>query len=155
PQTDVTVTGSAANDNMVVEDLGGGMMRVRSGDVIPTFESVQFQTPSHSLTVNGGAGIDQLSFVGPGGVDVDSTGPITAANAGTVNALSHFTSIEKLKGGSGADRFMVNVGGSISSGIDGGAGDDTIFGPEEVNSWTITGSNAGTLNKPAGSTNFV
>ena len=61
PQTDVVVTGSSGDDLMNVQDLGGGMMEVSSGGVIPTFESVTFQTPSHSLSVDGGGGFDQIS----------------------------------------------------------------------------------------------
>src|SRR5204863_1606037 len=52
--SDVTVTGSAGDDNLVVETLGGGMMQVRS--TTGTIESVQFAAPTNSLTVDGGDG---------------------------------------------------------------------------------------------------
>lgn len=63
PQTDVTVTGSAGDDVMNVENLSEspGMTTVSSPS--STFESLTFQTPSHSLTVTGGGGYDQINVV--------------------------------------------------------------------------------------------
>jgi hypothetical protein len=121
PQTDVTVTGSADNDIMIVEELAGGIMRVRSGDATPTFESGQFETPSNSLRVDGSDGTDEIRIIGLGGVDTDNEWTITAENAGSVNDLIDFSSIENLKGGSAADRFILRTDGSISGTIDGGA----------------------------------
>ncbi len=95
PQTDLLVTGSAGDDQMVVEDLGGGMLQVHSAAASPTFESVTFQTPSHSLTIDGAGGTDQISVDGavnlgaadflaeaesitvPAGAAINGTGQIT------------------------------------------------------------------------------
>ncbi|MCI0464745.1 MAG: hypothetical protein L0Z62_48090, partial [Gemmataceae bacterium] len=151
PQTVVSVTGSASDDIMLVEDLGGGVMRVRSGHASPTFESVQFETPANSLLVDGGGGTDEIRIIGPGGVDTDNEWTIKAENAGSVNDLIDFSSIENLKGGSAADLFIVQPDGSITGTIDGGTGDDTLIGPNAANVWNLSGANAGALN----ATDFV
>jgi hypothetical protein len=62
-QVDVVVSGSASDDQMLLEDIGGGMLRVSSGSATPTFESVTFQVPSHSLTIDGLGGLDQINVV--------------------------------------------------------------------------------------------
>ncbi len=59
-----------------------------------------------------------------------------------------FNGFENLTGGTGVDRFYVREGGSISGIINGGGGavSDILFGPDVNNTWTVTGTNAGTLN---------
>lgn len=56
PQADVVVDGSDGDDQMVVSDLGGGMLEISGA----TFESVTFPTPTRSLTVDGAGGTDQI-----------------------------------------------------------------------------------------------
>src|SRR5207248_1040216 len=69
--------------------------------------------------ISGGDGTDTI--VGP---DAAVTWTINGAGAGVVGSTS-FSGIEKLQGGSDADRFRMANAGSISS-IDGGAGTDTL-----------------------------
>ncbi len=59
--------------------------------------------------------------------------------------------VENLTGGSGADEFTIVADGSISGQINGGAGSDTLIGPDAVNVWTLSGANAGKV----GTTDFV
>ena len=53
---------SGSNDDAVLEDLGGGMLRLRSSNaLLPTFEATTFAAPTSSLTVRGGAGNDTFT----------------------------------------------------------------------------------------------
>src|SRR5262249_41484317 len=61
------------------------------------------------ISVTGGPGGDTLA--GPtGGMSWDVTGP----DAGSADGIASFSQVENLRGGSGADRFNVRDGGSIS-----------------------------------------
>ncbi|MBL8798099.1 MAG: calcium-binding protein, partial [Planctomycetia bacterium] len=93
---------------------------------------------SLSGTFNGGSGTDTLI-----GGDTANIWELTANNAGTLNDSS-FVGIENLTGGAEADWFT-RVGGTLSGKISGGAGDDTLQGADQANTWVITGANAGTL----------
>jgi Ca2+-binding RTX toxin-like protein len=68
---------------------------------------------------------------GAGGTDTlaatngTNTFAVTSANMGTLNASTQFMAIARLVGGSGADTFRMDSGGSIAR-IDGGVGGDTI-----------------------------
>jgi hypothetical protein len=57
PVVDVSVDGTSAADNLVV-DLDGGHLRVRSTNT--SMESVSFDTPTRSLTINGQGGTDSV-----------------------------------------------------------------------------------------------
>ncbi len=70
---------------------------------------------------------------------------ITGANSGTLNG-NPFNSIENITGGSLADVFQLNAGGSLSGTINGGAGADTLVGANQANTWSVSNSNAGKLN---------
>src|SRR5581483_7741337 len=54
--------------------------------------------------------------------------------------------IENLSGGSGSDSFVFTGAGTLSGTIAGGAGEDSITGANRANAWTVTGTDAGTLN---------
>ena len=98
---------------------------------------------SQGITFVGGTGTSTL--IGP---DRDITWNITGPNTGTLGGANFvlFSGVEALRGASHADRFVVNSGGSISGGIDGGNGTDTVVGADTANSWNLTGSDAGMLN---------
>lgn len=68
----------------------------------------------------GGAGTDTLSLNDGG----DDSFDINTANAGAVNGVSSFTSIENLNGNNGADTFTFSA--ALSGTASGGAGDDTF-----------------------------
>ena len=99
------------------------------------------------MSIDGGDGSDRI--IGP---NQDTKWTIDGPNSGTADGISSFTSIESLVGGRGSDRFIFEVGGSISGSVDGGGGDDLVSGPDAANSWTLTGANSSTL---AGVATFV
>ncbi|MDH4156934.1 MAG: hypothetical protein OEW00_06620, partial [candidate division Zixibacteria bacterium] len=72
---------------------------------------------------------------------------ITGENKGDVNGAGviNFAGIKNLVGGADADTFKLTAAGSISGEIDGGAGDDTLWGPEADTTWNITGEDAGSI----------
>ena len=69
---------------------------------------------------------------------------MTGENAGDVTSQACLQ-VENITGGSGKDIFLVADGGSITGAIGGGAGDDTLIGPDTANNWSLTGPNTGTL----------
>lgn len=60
--TSIQLVLSSVDDNAVLEDVGGGQLRLRSfNGASPTFEATTFTAPTGSLTVNGGAGNDTIT----------------------------------------------------------------------------------------------
>ena len=86
------------------------------------------------LTIQGGAGSD--SIVGPDSAMIWS---LTGSGTGLATGITLFDGIENLTGGTDSDQFRVESGGSMGGQIDGGAGVDTLFGPERVNAWVVSG----------------
>ncbi|MGH7747672.1 MAG: beta strand repeat-containing protein, partial [Candidatus Dormibacteria bacterium] len=85
----------------------------------------------------------------------DNTGDLftlTASNGGTLaitngtTLAATFTGMQNLAGnsGSGADTFDLGSG-SLSGNITGGGGTNTLIGGNGANSWTVTGTDTGTL----------
>jgi hypothetical protein len=83
---------------------------------------------------------DTLKIVGG-----DNYWNITGVEAGSgIVGDIEFFGMERLVGGSGADSFSIEPGGSIKNGIDGGGGQDTLYGPDEGRVfWTLEGSDRG------------
>ena len=75
---------------------------------------------------------------------------ITGTNSGSLNDGSvtlNFTNFAKLVGGTNTDQFILS-GGNLTGtpiSIDGGDGVDTLTGHNVANTWTITGTDTGTL----------
>ena len=68
--------------------------------------------------IDGGAGSNTLT-----GPNLNETWHVTSANAGNITGVvSMFQNIQNLIGGSGADDFVFADGGTLSGGVDGGAG---------------------------------
>ena len=88
----------------------------------------------------GGAGRDTL--IGANGT---RTWNITANNAGTISTTFSFFSIENLTGGTGTDIFNFGLGFSITGNLDGGAGANTLVGPNADKTWSISAPNKGLL----------
>ncbi|MES2101762.1 MAG: LEPR-XLL domain-containing protein, partial [Pseudomonadota bacterium] len=139
--TSLEVFGGAGDDRFTADALGAGVL----------------------LTIHGDAGTDTL--IGP---DAATAWTINAANAGFATGVTGFDSIENLTGRSGVDTFNLQTAGSISGTIDGGNGDDQLVGPDTVvplpivppntaNIWSVTGTDAGSVNAGAASgfANFV
>jgi Ca2+-binding RTX toxin-like protein len=72
---------------------------------------------AHIQSFTGGPG-SANTLIGP---DTPSTWNLTAANSGTVNAVS-FTGFQDLTGSAGADTFVFQQGGSVAGVVDGGGG---------------------------------
>jgi hypothetical protein len=72
---------------------------------------------------------------------------ITGENEGNVNGsgVINFADIKNLIGGADTDTFKLTTAGSISGEIDGGAGDDVLWGPEADTTWNITAEDAGNI----------
>src|SRR5207302_4904045 len=74
----------------------------------------------------------------------NSNWQITGANSGSVFGLT-FTNFGSLVGGNVVDFFHLAPTASLSVGITGGSGDEYIYGPNQNNTWNLTGTNTGTL----------
>ena len=92
--------------------------------------------------IDGGGGVNTLT-----GPDQNATWNVTGANSGNIagGVVASFKNIQNLTGGSGADDFVIAVGGSISGVIDGGGGSNTLTGPNQNETWNVTAANAGNL----------
>jgi Ca2+-binding RTX toxin-like protein len=84
---------------------------------------------------------------------VQSTGGGLTLNAGAANNGSNDTLLGTLLGnplhifgGTGNDTFTFGTAGSLTGALDGGAGSNTLVGPNATNAWVVTATNAGTLN---------
>jgi hypothetical protein len=85
-----------------------------------------------------------------------NTWQITGVNAGSLNGAGcSFTGVQNLVGGANADNFKVGTLGSLSGSIAGGAGTNTLTGPNLTDTFDITGSNAGSLSDSAGTIQFT
>src|SRR5262249_17362304 len=115
--------------------LAGLILFAETGSNTITVSSTAAGTP---VTVYGEGGNDNL--VGP---NTTNTWNITSADSGTVGNVT-FYGIPNLTGGTANDTFKF-AGGSLSGGLNGGGGNDTVVGPNTNNTWNITGTNAGTL----------
>jgi filamentous hemagglutinin family protein len=92
--------------------------------------------------ITGGGGSDTLAATnGP------NSWQVTGVNGGTLNGSTNFSGITNLTGGTDADTFTLNSGvGSFSGLIAGGGGTDMLAVTDGINSWRLSGANAGTLN---------
>src|SRR5262249_25022389 len=116
----------------VVLDLAGGD------------DSVQLsQNVTIPVSIDGGAGKNTLI-----GGDGENTWVLTGADTGTLNG-QHYEHIQNLIGGSGADAFRIDSGGSVSGTIDGGAGENSLLAGDVSNTWVLTGQDMGTLTRQA------
>jgi hypothetical protein len=99
---------------------------------------------SISGQIDGGDGNDTLI-----GTNADTSWVVSGNGSGMVDGSTHFVAIESLTGGTGADKFAVQTIDALSGTIDGGAGIDSLVGPDAASTWTLTGPGAGTLNTTA------
>ena len=116
----VRITGSGHDDSLTIEDTVGALVPV---------------------LFTGGEGVDTM--IAP---DTGNEWTVTGEDVGRLNEPIDFVGVERLVGGAAADSFVFESGGSLSGDIEGGEGTDTLVGDDGVNSWEITGENAGLLN---------
>src|SRR5207245_2814338 len=69
---------------------------------------------------------------------------INGANSGSIGGTT-FTNVGSLTGGNGDDTFTFTPTGSLSIGLRGKDGTDTVTGPDVETKWTINGQNTGSL----------
>lgn len=98
-----------------------------------------------SLTgvVYGGDGDDRIE-----GDSAGRTYTISGRNAGAIDGLlpNGFVQIESLAGKIGNDLFRFTAGGSLSGGVGGGEGVNSIQGGDAINSFLINGRDSGVMN---------
>ncbi len=137
-----TINGPGAG---MLDTIGGafaGIERLVGGNDADTFQ-LDGPAAAIAIAIDGGDGADQLI-----GADVDSTWRITGNDRGKIDGtVNLFMNVENLLGGSGNDTFRMTIdpAHAISGLIDGGAGDDTLFGPNSVNTWEIDSLGGGTI----------
>ena len=164
----LTLNLTGGNDQVVLEqvsgDGGGVIVNVSVGGL-----TQQYGTADQSVKLilaDGLGGDDRFTLSTLFAVEVDITGgtgndtlvgpaiqgqwEIDGANSGSFQPggdapNTKFTEVELLRGGAGADRFILRSGGSISGGIDGGGGVNTLIGPDASNEWRVTGADSGSL----------
>lgn len=112
---------AGVSDTITYSGLASLTINAGKGNDVVNARSV---TAGTRLAYNGNGGTDELL-----GANVANTWILSGANSGTLNgstASVTFTQVEKLTGGSGADTFVFQKGGSISGAIDGLGGVDTL-----------------------------
>ena len=97
-------------------------------------------TVSNLVDVIGGSATNTLT-----GANATNTWSISGANSGSVNGIG-FSNFGSVAGGSGSDTFDIGNGGSLTGTLAGGAGTNTLVGPDVPSTFAITGTNAGSLN---------
>ena len=135
------ITGPAGSVSWNISAANAGSINPGAGST--TFTSIQILT---------GAGTDTLSGPVAGGAWT-----INAVDGGILSGIT-FSHMETLLGLGGNDNFTFTAAGQItgSPGINGGGGTNSIIGPAlGAMAWSITGSNAGSINPGAGSTAFT
>ena len=119
--TDITVTIPDGATDVVLDAVGADTRVSCSG----CMESSAFANPTGNLTIN----------LGSGGQSLTLNSPAAGFNANLV-----------VNGGAGNDRliFSAKAGSGLYS-FDGGAGTDTVTGPNVQNTWAVTGIDSGFL----------
>ena len=161
----VTVDGLTGTDTLIGPSLASGATYTITGVNAGSVAGVSF---SHISAVQGASGSINSFIFNPGGVlsaGIDggaggqntltgsSTGgtfTLAAADAGTVkeagaSVSTAFSNVGFLQGGSGADIFQFKTGASLSVGLDGGGGANAIIGPATSTTYTVSGSDSGTV----------
>ena len=119
--TDVTVTIPDGATDVVLDAVGSDTRVSCSG----CMESSVFANPTGNLTIN----------LGSGGQTITLNSPAAGFNADLL-----------INGGAGNDRLIFSAkAGSGSYSFDGGAGTDTLTGPNVQNAWAVTGIDSGLL----------
>ncbi|MFO0819770.1 MAG: hypothetical protein U1A77_17610 [Pirellulales bacterium] len=152
----VTLNGPNAAANWSITGSGSGQMTgagalvsfsgistVVGGTSTDTFDTAD----GSSITVNGGGGTNSLSR-GSG----TNTWNISGSNSGSVSGTGSisFSNIQSVTGGTGTDGFTIASGASLSGSINGAGGTNTLTQADGSNTWTITGSNSGSVTDVTG-----
>jgi fibronectin-binding autotransporter adhesin len=123
-----------------------GLVDGGAGSDIADFSSVGGAV---SVSLDGGKFANVETYIGNGasstliGDNTANTWLIDGVDSGTVNLID-FIDFANLEGNSSTDYFYLS-GGSISGSIDGASGTDAIFADDVNNSWTISGTDTGSV----------
>ena len=104
-----------------------------SGDTITVYGG--------SATIDGGVASDTLVATGI----VSHSWLITDQNEGNLDGQVHFSRVEQLIGGNGADTFQFTNSARITGAIHGGGGSDLLIAAVSANTWTIDSATGGTV----------
>ncbi len=131
----MAIGGTTGNDTYTISRNVDGTTRVQRGTLV----FPNFTMPTNGLSIFGFTGTDSLLINGTADVDGFEISQDTIAWNG-VPMLG--TSIESrtVNGQIGNDSFMY-LSGTVT--VDGGAGTDTLIGPDGSNEWNILASNQG------------
>ncbi len=137
-----TITGDATANTWDITGTNSGTLNTIAFSNIANLVggplTDQFNVQGGTVTsIDGGAGTNTLT-----GDNIANTWNVTGLDAGSLNGMT-FQHVSQLVGGSAADQFNVTAGGVAS--IDGGAGNNTLAGPNTAEVWNVTGANAGNL----------
>jgi hypothetical protein len=161
--TGITIAASTGNDTINIEnDASGTPVTVNLGsgtDVVNLSPVAQnLANLMAAVTVNGGGGFDTLNVYDQGNATDQSwsvaVNSVTRSGAGPVS----YAGIANLvvNGGTGATTFNVSsTSGTTALAILGSGGNNTLVGPNVDSTWSITGSNAGTLAFATGAATFT
>ena len=169
----LTGAGTGTVDGFIfsaIENLAGGLAADTFNFIgAPTFAGLDAGAGTDILNyaaatgpINVNLGTNSATFVGAGqatnfeqvvgssntndtlvGANDANNWNLTGAESGTVDGFI-FSAIENLTGGSANDAFTF-AGGTLSGGLDGGAGTDTLTADNLSNVWTITSATGGTV----------
>ncbi len=150
----LTLNGGSAADTYKIQGTASGTATtVNAGAANDTF-NVGSATNSldpilGALTLNGGGGTANKMNVNDQGSSAAHTYNLTATTlTRTGAALITFGAVATtvVNGGSGGNSFVVALPVPTTSvTLNGGSGTNTLTGPNATNNWSITGTNAGTL----------
>ena len=156
-----SIRGGAGDDRFVVHDTLTVATSIVGEAGIDTLDLSDLATPvnvtlsgvtslgfSGSTTLAAFTGIDEII----GGSDADTLVGLNASTTwdldGTPTLTTGgmtlaFSSFENLQGGASTDTFIVSTATTVD--IDGGAGDDTVIGPNTSQTWSVTGVASGSM----------
>jgi len=156
-----TITGAnAGNLNTLLQTNFTNVSSLKGGSVQDRFFFRDGSSMSGS--VDGGLGTDIVNFENFGTNRLVQTSFTTACGGsvalqqpgnvtGTVGVIGSFAAIESVVGGQGDDSFLFSGSGSISGGIDGGLGNNTL----DYRNYTPTSSTGVVVNLSTGSASLV
>ena len=84
------------------------------------------------------------------GANLIDLGPAAQGTAHELTPVMEWVQIGTLAGGTAQDGFTLQANGRLSGAIDGGAGANTLQGPDVNTAWTINGADSGTLTGAGG-----
>jgi hypothetical protein len=152
--TYITINTLSGNDTVNIEDTLRSIrpVTVNLGDGTETVNlSPQAQTLSNlagAVTINGGSGSDTLNLFDQGSNSATNYTVTSSTVAGSGLATVTYQSLAALalNTSNGTDTITVqNTSAGTTVAVNGGSGTNTLVGSAVANTWTIAGSNAGTL----------